>query len=91
MKTLINSSEIGMLSHWTNLVRAEEGEKPLRMPEDCRDFWRVPKAGTYLIETQVNQMGAIRAYFPISAEKAEKFMAMPIEQAVKAMGREAFA
>lgn len=88
MKTIINSSEIGMLSHWTNLVQVEEGDKAVRMVEDCQDWFQHHPAGTYLIETQVNQQGAIRAYHKISAEKAKKFLTMPIREAVEAMEKD---
>lgn len=88
MKTIINSSDLGMLSHWTNLVQAEAGDKAVRMVEDGQDWYQHHPAGIYLIEAQVNQQGAIHAYFKISAKKAEKFMAMPIEQAVAAMEME---
>ena len=88
MKTLINSSEIGMLSHWTDLVQVEEGDKAVRVVEDGQDWFQHHPAGTYLIETQDNRQGAIHAYYKISAERAEKFMSMPIEQAVRAMERE---
>lgn len=88
MKTIINSSDLGMLRHWTNLVQVEEGDKAVRMVDGCQDWCQHHPAGTYLIETQVNQQGAIHAYFKISVKKAEKFMTMPIEQAVAAMERE---
>lgn len=88
MKTLINSSEIGMLSHWTNLVQVEEGDGALRTTDGSVDRYRRFPVGTYLIETQVNQMHSPRCFFTISAKNAEKFLAMPIEQAVAAMERE---
>jgi hypothetical protein len=89
MKTIINSSEIGMLSHWTNLVQVEEGDKALRTVQEYGDIrFQKHQVGSYLIETQVNQSGMPCAYFLISANKAEQLMAMPIEQAVAAMERE---
>jgi len=88
MKTIINSSEIGMLRHWTNLMQTEEGDKALRTTDGSVDRYRRFPTGTYLIETQVNQQGMPHCYFPISAKKAEKFMAMSIEQAVAAMEKE---
>lgn len=88
MKTIINSSDLGMLSHWTNLVQVEEGDKALRTTDGSVDRYRRFPAGTHLIETQVNQQGMPHCYFLISAKKAEKFMAMPIEQAVAAMEME---
>lgn len=90
MKTLINSSNLGMLSHWTDLVQVEDGDKAVRTVHEYGDIrFQKHQVGSYLIETQVNQMGMPCAYFPISAKKAERFMAMPIEQAVAAMEREA--
>lgn len=91
MKTIINSSDIGMLRHWTNLVQVEDGDKAVRMVDGCQDWFQHHPAGTYLIETQVNQQAAIRAYHKISAEKAEKFLAMPVREAVKAMDEEVYA
>ena len=88
MKTIINSSDLGMLHHWTNLVQIEEGDKAVRMVKDGQDWFQHPPVGTYLIETQLNQQGAIHAYFKISDKKAEKFIAMTTEQAVAAMERE---
>lgn len=89
MKTIINSSDLGMLSHWTNLVQVEEGDKAVRTVQEYEDirFQKHP-VGSYLVESQVNQQGMPCAYSPISAKKAEKFIAMPIEQAVAAMERE---
>lgn len=90
MKTIINSSDLGMLPHWTNLVQIEAGDKKaLRTVQEYGDIrFQTHQVGSYLIETQVNRQGAIHAYFKISAKKAEKFMAMPIAQAVAAMERE---
>lgn len=34
MKTVINSSDLGMLSHWTNLVQIEEGDGALNTVQD---------------------------------------------------------
>lgn len=89
MKTIINSSDLGMLSHWTNLVQIEEGDGALRTVQEYGDirFQKHP-AGSYLIETQVNQSGMPHAYSPVSEKKAMRFMAMPTEQAVAAMERE---
>ena len=88
MKTIINSSDLGMLSHWTNLVQIEEGDGAVRTTDGSVDrFVRFP-AGSYLIETQVNQSGMPHAYSPVSEKKAMRFMAMPTEQAVAAMERE---
>jgi hypothetical protein len=89
MKTIINSSDLGMLRHWTNLVQIEEGDGALRTVQDFGDirFQKHP-AGTYLIETQVNQSEMPHAYSQVSEKKAAKFMAMTTEQAVAAMERE---
>lgn len=91
METILNSSQLGMLSHWTNLVRVEAEDRAVRMVEDDRDWFQHHPVGTYLIETQVNQMGALRAYTKISEKKAAKFMAMSLAQAVRAMELEVFA
>ena len=88
MRTVINSSDIGMLHHWTNMVQIEEGDKAVRMVKDCQDWFQHHPIGTYLIETQLNQQGAIHAYSKISDKRAEKFMNMTTEQAVAEMERE---
>ena len=88
MKTIINSSDLGMRVHWDNLVQTEKGDKAVRMVEGCHDWYQRHPAGTYLIETQMNRQGVILSYSKISAEKAAKFIAMPIEKAVWAMERE---
>lgn len=89
MKTIINSSDLGMLHHWTNLVQIEEGDGDLRTVQDFGDirFQKHP-TGSYLIQMQVNQEGAPICYAPVSEKKAARFMAMSIEQAVAAMERE---
>ena len=89
MKTIINSSEIGMLSHWTDLVQVEEGDGALRTVQDFGDLrYQKHPAGSYLIHMQVNQQGAPTCYAPVSEKKAARFVAMATEQAVAAMERE---
>ena len=89
MKTIINSSDIGMLSHWTNLVQIEEGDGALSTVQDFGDIrYQKHPAGSYLIQMQVNQEGTPICYAPISGKKAARFMAMTTSQAVAAMERE---
>lgn len=89
MKTVINSSDLGMLRHWANLVQIEEGDGALSTVQDFGDIrYQKHPAGSYLIQMQVNQQGAPVSYFPVSEKKATRFMAMPTEQAVAAMERE---
>jgi|EPASupsiteSAE347_1022098.scaffolds.fasta_scaffold00433_40 hypothetical protein len=89
MKTIINSSEIGMLRHWTNLVQAEEGDGALQTVQDFGDLrYQKHPAGSYLIQMQPNQQGAPVCYAPISEKKAARLMAMTTSQAVAAMERE---
>jgi hypothetical protein len=89
MKTIINSSDMGMSIHWTNLVQVEKKDKALRTVQKYGDIKsQTHPVGSYLIETQVNQSDMPISYYPISVKKAEKFMAMPIEQAIEEMERE---
>lgn len=89
MKTIINSSEIGMLSHWTNLVQIEEGDGALSTVQDFGDLrHQKHPAGSYLIQMQTNQQGAPVCYAPVSEKKAARFLDMTTEQAVAAMERE---
>ena len=89
MKTIINSSDLGMLSHWTNLVQVEGGEGALSTVQDFGDLrYQKHPAGSYLIQMQTNQQGAPICYAPVSAPKAARFMAMTTSQAVAAMERE---
>ncbi len=89
MKTIINSSNMGMSRHWTNLVQVEEEDKALRTVQKYGDIkFQKNQVNSYLIETQVNQSDMPISYYPVSRKKAEKFMEMPIEQAIEAMERE---
>lgn len=88
MKTIVNSDN-KMRNHWTNLVQVEAGDKAYRMIENCREWFQHHPAGTYLVESQVNDMGAVISYAKVSEAFALKAIAAAekdIEVAIRMMG-----
>lgn len=90
MKIIVNSDD-KMRRAWTNLVQVESTDKALRMVENCREWFQHHPAGTYLVESQVNTIGAKVSYAKVSEKFAQKVMAaaeMDIEIAIRMMGEE---